>query len=163
MALPVTVANTFIDRYGADGNIDHLKLQKLVYNSYGWWLALMEGHQPLTSSRPQVWRYGPVFHQIYGVFAGSKNENITAMRPPTPFGGTMTLDGGSEESQIVDWIWGRYGNFSGTELSDMTHKPGTPWYEIAKKHDFVVPRFLEMDDEINRAYFSELARREGLI
>lgn len=36
---PLAVANCFLEKFGENGGIEHMKLQKLVYFSYGWWLA----------------------------------------------------------------------------------------------------------------------------
>lgn len=160
----VQLANTFIDRYGASGSIDHLKLQKLSYFTYGWWLAMMNGQEPLTNVRPQVWKLGPVFQPIYGAFASHKGDIITEQKPLGPFTPASSIArSDTPPSQFVDWIWSRYGHFTGFQLSDMTHEPGTPWYKIAKAHNFVIPRFSEMDEDENRAYFAELARKEGFL
>ncbi len=55
---PLAFANAFIAKAGASG-VEHMKLQKLTYISYGWWLVYHE--QPIMTEGPQVWKYGPVF------------------------------------------------------------------------------------------------------
>lgn len=162
---PVKIANTFIDRYSSDGEIDHLKLQKLCYYAYGWWLALRPHDEPISLFKPQVWKMGPVFYQVFASFADEKANRITRPQASEPFSDPEKFDSedDSNPSRLVDWIWGRYGGYTGIELSDMTHKPGTPWYEIAKENNFRVPKYLEMPDDKNRAYFVGLAKKEGLI
>ncbi len=160
----VQIANTFIGRYAADGNIDHLKLQKLSYYAYGWWLAFCPSQSPLANVRPQVWKLGPVFLPIYGAFAGFRDNYITEPQKIGPFQPSKMIELSDEsESAVVDWIWGRYGHFSGVQLSNMTHEFGTPWYTIAKSRNFVVPKYFEMSDDENRTYFTNLAEKEGLI
>ena len=160
----VQIANTFIERYARDGNIDHLKLQKLSYFAYGWWLAICAGRPPLANVRPQVWKLGPVFLPIYGAFASFRDGNIHHPQKIGPFQSALSIpDDDGNESEVVNWIWARYGHFRGVELSNMTHEPGTPWYNIAKSKNFVVPKYFEMSDDENRPYFTELARKEGLI
>lgn len=160
----VQIANTFVERYsGADG-LSHMKVQKLVFYTYGWWLALMNGAPPVATSKPQVWKLGPVFQPIYGEFSKFKNGAITGMQPLGPFSGPASIAREKTPgSQMVDWIWNRYGHFSAFELSDMTHQAGTPWYNVALKHKFEVPRFTEMEDDEIRPYFTNLAQKEGII
>jgi uncharacterized phage-associated protein len=161
---PVAVANTFIKRYGASSEITHMKLQKLCYYAYGWWLALCPDEPVLMQSRPQVWKLGPVFHPIYSAFASHKNQRIAEAKKSNPFApAPEVLESDDNESQVIDWIWGRYGGFSAVQLSDMTHEPGTPWRKKVEECEFRVPRFLELSDDEIRPFFLELARKEGFI
>ncbi len=101
---------------------------------------------------------------MWSAFAGFRDSPITQPQRPSPFLAAESLPrNDTDESHFIDWIWQRYGGFSGFELSDMTHEQGTPWYKIAKANNFRVPKFLEMGDDENRAYFSDLARQEGLL
>ena len=159
---PIIIANEFLRTHGSDGNIDHLKLQKLSYFTQGWWLALRG--QPLLTERPQVWRYGPVFKSLYGAFVGTGDSHITELRR-SPFGNpTPTLEGNehTESREFVAWIWDQYGHLSGTALSDLTHAPGTPWRIIAERENFKVPMNLEIKANEDWTYFAELARARGL-
>lgn len=160
----IMVANTFISRYGQEGSLDHLKLQKLIYYAYGWWLASCPQDMPLVSVKPQMWKLGPIFNPVYGAFAGSKHSTDLTVKKVGPFLGPDFVEtDDSKESRQIDWIWQRYGGYTSVELSDMAHEPGTPWYTIAQQHDFRVPRFFEMDDIANREYFTDLAIKEGLV
>lgn len=161
----VTVANTFVDRHGRDGSIDHIKLQKLTYFAYGWWLALRPQSPPLVESRPQVWKLGPVFQPIYSAFSKYRDRPIDAMQPISPFQPPVPADQNThpDDVAVLDWIWGKYGHFNGFTLSDMTHQQDTPWYHIAAKNNFVIAPFTEMDDGSIRTYFTRMARQEGYI
>lgn len=160
----VQLANSFIDRFSQHNFIDHLKLQKLSYFCYGWWLALRPDLEPIVNVKPQVWKLGPVFYPIYTTFAGFRDRPIREMRPLGPFAPAKSIArGDSQESIFVDWVWQRYGHYDGLQLSKMTHEPGTPWHAIAEEHHYEVPRFYEMSDEQNREYFQALARREGIL
>jgi uncharacterized phage-associated protein len=70
------LANTFIERHGAGRGIDHLKLQKLCYLTYGHWLA--HHGTPLLSDAPEVWKYGPVFSKLYRAMRGFGGRRIKA-------------------------------------------------------------------------------------
>lgn len=163
---PIAVANEFIRLHGADGHIDHLKLQKLVYFAQGWWLAFKG--TPLVSERPQVWRYGPVFQSLYQIFSLHGRAPITRPRGANPFGigngepPTLEDNRYEEEQNCIAWIWQEYGGLSGSRLSDLTHDIGTPWREIAAKNNFKVPLNTEIPENADWAYFANLAKERGL-
>ncbi len=162
----VKVANTFVERFGEDGTISHMKLQKLCYYAYGWWLALCPNDPPLMQSKPQVWKLGPVFQPVYSAYASHRSSQILAnqIKSVGPFRSAETISRSDNyESQIIDWIWGRYGHFTGIQLSDMTHEPGTPWHKKVVEKNFVVPRFTELTDDEIRPYFLALGKKEGFI
>lgn len=160
---PIAVANEFIRLHGADGSIDHLKLQKLVYFAQGWWLA-MKGSE-LVAERPQVWRYGPVFESLYRIFSPLGRQNINTPRGAGPFANNVvpTLEGDdcAEERACVEWVWSEYGNLDGPKLSDLTHAVGTPWRKIADKKKYRVPLNTEIPKEADWDYFAGLAKERG--
>jgi uncharacterized phage-associated protein len=160
---PIAIANEFVRQYGAANSLDHLKLQKLVYFTQGWWLAF-KGEE-LLFDRPQVWRYGPVFQSLYNALAGRGREPIREPSGNNPFGvgEAATLEGPAFEAEreLVQWVWNEYGNLSGTQLSDITHAPGTPWREIAEKNKFRVPLNTEIPEDLDWKYFAKLAEERG--
>lgn len=54
---PVALANYFVKQFGADEGISHMKLQKLVYLAYGWWLSHYEN--PSSKRRLRLEDMGP--------------------------------------------------------------------------------------------------------
>ena len=50
-----------------------------------------------------------------------------------PFGGGIVIEkpffdeGDTDRVELIDWVWSKYGAYSGSQLSKMTHEPGTPW------------------------------------
>lgn len=162
MAYPaIIIANELIARHGSQGNIDPMKLQKLLYFANGWWLALTGA--PLINERPQVWRYGPVFRPIYQRFSRYGRNPITKPDAIFPLGqSTERLP--SDQNEVVnllDWIWAEYGWKSGPELSDETHRAGTPWRNIAERSGFQVPENTTIPLKEDWEYFSRLARDRG--
>lgn len=153
MAIPYSstaVANTFIELFGAaQGGIEHMKLQKLVYCSYGWWLAYtgLEGPR-LTTDGPEIWRHGPVFPDLYHAFKVFGRRPISEQKSTNPFSPPAAIEPDDGETrELVRWIWGRYGHLSSFALSDMTHKPGTPWHRVAVENNFSVPFSTRIPDE----------------
>lgn len=160
--VPLALANCFIRRAGPVG-LTHMKLQKLVYCAHGWWLA----YNPNTlfvTERPEVWQHGPVFPSLYSRLSGFGGTEIYQMQSAGPFGGIPVVDDADHASHsFLDFVWGRYGAYTAFELSDMTHRPGTPWYQMSERHNFKVPRHLEIPDDLVIAEFQRLAREGGLM
>jgi uncharacterized phage-associated protein len=151
MVKPLALANAFIDRFADHVGIQHMKLQKLCYYAYGWWLTAHE--EPLLDRGPEVWRYGPVFSELYSDLKAFGNQlipraQLAYFNDPVP-----PMVDEAEHLQLVDWIWRKYGKFTAAELSEMTHRPGTPWRKMAEAYNFKVPLNLAIPDAEMRAYF----------
>ena len=154
---PIEIANTFLQRYGAEaGGISHMKLQKLVYCCHGWWLAYMP--TSLLSESPQVWQYGPVFPSLYNELKIYGTTPIIEPVKPSPFDQTAPVvpTTHNESTQLIDWVWKRYGHLSALALSDMTHKEGTAWRSVAEAHAYRVPKGYALTDEAVKAEFDGL-------
>lgn len=157
---PIEVANSFINLFAPAGGVEHMKLQKLLFYTYGWWLAFRP--EPLLKEKPEVWRYGPVFSSIYWTFNSFGSDPILQPKSDIPFQQVppaVPLED-KNTTEFIDWIARKYGRFDSLQLSDMTHEPGTPWYQMAERHGFKVPRYLKIDDEITRDFFKHLASIE---
>ena len=155
---PLAIANTFLAKHGGErGGIDHMKLQKLVFYAYGWWLASHE--QPLATEGPQVWRYGPVFRSLYAALAPFGMRGINSPQRAVPIGGPPIIpDDQHEAHDLTDWVWQRYGLMSAGQLSDMTHAIGTPWQEEAAACDYRVPKGHPIPDARIKGYFERLVK-----
>lgn len=122
--------------------ISPLKIQKLVYVSHGWHLAL--GDEALVVDEyVEAWQYGPVFPSIYHEFKHFGRSAIQRDATEFEFDATTAefnvvtphVDPGDANAHaLLDRIWEVYGRFSGAQLSGMTHAPGTPWAIIRSKH-----------------------------
>ena len=51
-------------------------------------------------------------------------------------------------------VWKRYYSFTGSELVDLTHKPGTPW-----KFCFIEGENVEIPDVLTEDYYKHLVER----
>jgi uncharacterized phage-associated protein len=119
---PRAVANEFLKLNG--GPMNQMKLQKLVYMAHGWNLAI--NRQPLVSGRIEAWDGGPVMRVIWNHlrdFGLNSADVLFGNGPNAPFVAEMTAD----EAAIISHVWSKYGQYTGVELSEMTHKSGTPW------------------------------------
>ena len=150
MAHPLEIANTFLEMYGQDGEITHMKLQKLVYMTHGYWLQSHD--DPAVDQNPEVWTYGPVFSRLYRELRDTRNAPI---RNPVlgDFDEHPRLVDDNQIRDTIERVWNKYGAMSAAKLSDLTHKEGSPWHMLAVRYNFRVPRGLEIPVEMVRNYY----------
>ncbi|MFJ6171706.1 Panacea domain-containing protein [Curtobacterium sp. NPDC092190] len=118
MATVHDVAAKVLDHF--DRGISTMKLQKLCYFAQGWSLGLRE--VPLFPDDFEAWRNGPV---CYALFDGHRGQ-FTVKNWSR--GSSEAL--GHQEAIIVDAVVSNYGSLSGLELSELTHRSGTPWAQV---------------------------------
>jgi uncharacterized phage-associated protein len=158
---PLAIANHFISSYGSGEGIEHMKLQKLVYCSHGWWL--ISKPDPLLIEKPQLWNYGPVFKSMYRALRTYGRNPIRQPVSASPFEEPDDIKADDiTTKRLVSWVWRRYGHWSAYSLSEMTHKPGTAWYETAKQYEFSVPEHLPLSDDAVRTEFRKYATNEAV-
>lgn len=151
-----SVANSILQRDLEDGHasITPMKLQKLVYLFYGWYLAIT-GKQVLEDGF-RAWQYGPVHRDLYHMFKHYGNTPITKCIEEwngREYEVSFVPRKGNEIFwDILDIVIEKYMHFSAGQLSAMTHKKGTPWDLANKAGRVEIP-----DDEINE-YFVGLVR-----
>lgn len=154
---PLAFANQFIIKSGNEG-LHHMKLQKLCFFAYGWWLAWHD--KPIMTEGPEVWRYGPVFNSLYNSLTNYGRDRVLQTQKSNPFENPPSISEKDENTQkLVNWIWQRYGKLSGFELSAMTHEKGTPWRIEAERNNYIVPIHHRIPDDIIKNYFRLEAKK----
>lgn len=129
MESPIAVANYFIQKsFNTGVEVTPMKVLKLVYLSHGWNLGIKG--TPLINEAVQAWKYGPVVESVYKEFKNFGNQQITSL------GTIFELDNfeymtptviDADSTTLLDNVWQEYSKYSGTQLSALTHQPGTPW------------------------------------
>lgn len=155
---PLALANTFLRKHGDEGGIEHMKLQKLCFYAYGWWLV--DHDKPLLVEGPEVWKFGPVFSSLYSVLSMHGRRPIT--KPvKLAFSSTLKLIPKDDEEarELVEMVWDRYGERSSFDLSEETHKAGTPWQVEAEKYQYKVPMNHRIPDKLIKQYFAREAKK----
>ena len=92
---------------------------KLVYLCHGWMLGIHGA--PLITEPVEAWTYGPVVPTLYHRYK--------------KYGGGLILEGETDRtgalnaktSDLVESIEAVYRPCSASQLSALTHQPGTPW------------------------------------
>lgn len=151
---PSAIANIFIKKYSKECLPSQMCIQKLVYISHGWTLAI-SGH-PLVSESPEAWDNGPVFRSIWDQiknFGYKQDEDgyrlLFNFETKDPFKANLT----AQEDKIIQHVWNKYGDLSGVDMSNMTHKTGTPWYNAYMSKG----RNADLDREEIKNHFINLA------
>ena len=132
-----SVANVLIQKAKDAGEpITPLQIQKLLYFSHGWMLALHD--KPLLNEEFQAWRYGPVMPVVYYNLSYYGGDPVEALI----LGGAGELT--SEEESVIDQVFELYRPYDGMELSRMTHAKGTPWRQTwdRRKRAAIIPDYL---------------------
>jgi uncharacterized phage-associated protein len=131
------VANWFINKsLETKVPITHLKLQKLVYFSYGWYYACNE--EPLFLESIQAWRHGPVIADLYGLFQGFGSAPVECLAERSfqnNSGDTVqlpyTLPDDPEVSRTIlealETVWDTYSPYTASQLRGITHRDESPW------------------------------------
>ncbi|MFL7009790.1 hypothetical protein A1OS_20935 [Enterovibrio norvegicus] len=124
---PITVAKAFTLFAHTDGGkkLTHMQLQKLTYIAHGYKLALTQGQQPLITDNVNAWKFGPVIPSLYQALKSYGNGQVIPLiftpddLPITP-----------NDQALLKAIYDAYGVKGGVELSDLTHRQGTPWDQV---------------------------------
>lgn len=116
----------------------HLKLQKLVYYCYADYLCSF--HKRLFEDQIYAFDLGPVVESVREKFKGSRNianENLddevieekSSLKMPIR-SKILFAEGGISKLQSIDQTIEKYGEFTASELVELTHQAGTPWGSI---------------------------------
>lgn len=99
--------------------ISTMKLQKLCYIAQGWSLALRG--EELFENDFEAWRNGPVSYDLFVRHKGQYSISEWEWGDPERLNDLENL--------VVSAVLQNYGALSGLQLSELTHKPNTPWSE----------------------------------
>ena len=116
----VTIANYFLTKSEATPK----KLQKLVYYSYSWFIAINNEdendiHSVLFDEQPEAWLHGPVFRSLYSEYKQYSWHEVEKNDAAIDFEN-------DEIAPFLDKIYDTYSKYDADELEYMTHQE-TPW------------------------------------
>lgn len=96
------------------------KLQKLLYISYGIYLAVKK--ERLIDDTPEAWPYGPVFPIVRKAMLF---ENFSKISINDVSDKNIKED--EEIKSLLDLVFRKYGNKTAGWLSAWSHQEGSPW------------------------------------
>ena len=145
-----TVANRFIElaEHDEGRKLTPMQLIKLAYIAHGFSLAIK--NRPLLDEPVEAWRYGPVIPSLYRKLKAFGNGGVD--KRISRFFGSETL--ASEDADLIDAVYEKYGKLTGGQLSFLTHKRGTPWSDAYKPDEYGI----ELDDSVIGRHYADLLR-----
>ena len=170
---PAHIANCFLFWAWQEGKeITPMKLIKLVYIAYGWYLAFY--NKRLFRERFEAWDYGPVCPPIYHEFKRFGRNSIPKDVENLSWEFLEDEKTGELNSSKLEWldikepeqqktvnvlgaVWKFYKDKSGTDLSKITHEKGSPWSIAREKGERYIDSNLikERSEEAIRKYLPE--------
>ena len=158
-----------------------MKLQKLVFLTHAWHLAIYD--EPLIIERVEAWRYGPVISNLYHEFKIFGKRPIdkygkTARRPDSYKSGSdveMELISpivNDEDQRTIDHLretWDVHKNYTAEQLAGWLHIENSPWHQTWTKYypgsgPIVWYGTPAIDDYIIKDYYKKIlkdAKEEG--
>src|SRR4051812_20813311 len=142
MAWPAKdVANLLLDlAESTDGRIDPLAMQKLVYFSEGWHLALLG--ESLVQEQFEAWRRGPVVPDLYHSLKGFGAAPIRGRLKQYDYRLQKVVEAErpsvSESLNLVQEVWRVYRRYRPGQLVALTHQFGSPW-EVTRRNSEGAP------------------------
>jgi len=153
------VANEFIRLANEDGRpLTHMQIQKLVYITHGWNLAI--NGEALVDEQPRAWEYGPVYRSIYSALSSYGSSPISRrIRSGTSDfvefgeGKPVVTQLSDSERAVLNRVYRDYGHYAAFQLSALTHADGTPWYQTYHSDG----KNAVIDNQSIRDHFVEIA------
>lgn len=125
------IAYAFVKKGIEEGlPVTQMKLQKMVYAAHGFHLALYG--EPLIKEQFQAWKYGPVVRDIYNTY------RFYGSQPISNTDWLFFMDNFETELRllderakgIIDYTWKTLKSWNAGQLSNWTHKHGSPWQRV---------------------------------
>lgn len=146
--------------------ITPLKLMKLVYFSYAWYLYLTD--TGLFNEDIQAWKHGPVipslFHEfkhfgLYGDIRGTFATYIDLTQedapvPQTPMVDSNLIEDDENINAAICGVWFYYKNKTGDEPEAISHEDGSVWEQYYK----VGQNIIINDDAEKRGFIKKRAK-----
>ena len=143
----IAIADEFLRiAKGLDQVMSPMKLTKLIYIAHGWFLAIHD--QRLIRNRIEAWKYGPVIPDLYHATKSFGSNDI----PLDRIGRSEESSVDSDIRKFLERVYDVYGHLTAIQLSNLTHRKGTPWEQVFK------PEFLgiEITNKLIKDYYKGL-------
>ena len=144
-----------MDQVRLDGDyLTSMQLLKLVYIAHGWNLAVYD--RPLIREPVEAWAYGPVIADLYH---GVKRWGAGPVQEPLRGFFSHTEGFSKKEEALMSSVLEAYRDFDGLELSNLTHRRGTPWFTVYYDEGGKHKRHALIPGRLIREHFAWLLER----
>ena len=151
MATALNVAKYLLERGSREDEPEylcHMRLQKLLYYTQGWSLALRG--RPIFKDRIEAWAHGPVVPEVYRKLKKYGFHSI----PIEKVGYAKDLT--DADRLHIEAVWSEYKGYSANSLRAMTHKED-PWRDARGDSEPSAKSNARITQASMKRYFSSLA------
>ena len=147
-ASPNAIANAFLRLARANNgkSLTNMQVQKLVFLAQGYSLALLG--RCIYENNTLAWQWGPVVPKLYKALQKYGSGFVTEDLPAED-----EVVEGTDDYEITAGVWDAYGAYSGSQLSALTHKEGSPWAE-----QWDLKRFDPIPIDDIKSYYGKLVK-----
>src|SRR5688572_21249914 len=128
------IANLLLSEFDSTRfEVTNLKLNKVLFYVHAF--HLVRRGRPLIKNHFEAWEHGPVIRVVYHEFKVFGGSPITKLARYLNYetGEEEIIGFGDVEPSARDFIRGvatHYMQFTGSQLRELTHKPGGPWHQV---------------------------------
>lgn len=133
------------DDYEVYEGITHLKLQKLLYNAQGVYLATTG--EKLFEDDLVAWDHGPVVKEVYDTYCVFGRNPIII--PATDENNEIIrkIESDTEAKKVLDMVYDSFSIYTAWQLRELSHAKGSPWDRTPKNQ--------VIDIELIKDYFEK--------
>jgi uncharacterized phage-associated protein len=144
-----TILAKYIAAYFNDKatDINITKIQKLTYIAYGVYLAVLD--ERLVDEHPQAWPFGPVFPATRNRLLKLNLYDISLNDDDL-----REISANTTVKSLLDLVFRTFGNWSARQLSEWSHKEGSPWEMTVSRPGFKWGKAI--DDGDIKSYFKRI-------
>ncbi len=140
-------------------SITNLRIQKLIYYVYVWYLVLKR--KKAFKERFQAWPIGPVLPSIYrdlkSYTAGPINPNYSSIENEKNLE-ELKRNLGKDLLEIIDKVFEEYGRMSAFDLVNLTHSE-LPWRSARKGLEITEKSSNEIKDSDILSFYGEKIKK----
>ena len=128
--------------------INHLKLQKILYYIQAWNLALL--NEPLFEEDFEAWLHGPVIRKVWDEY----KSNSVLIGELSEQDENINVKFTEDQEDVIEDVIDAYGNKSGYYLESLTHQED-PWKNARKQGENTIIKKEEMKKYYRNLYYGE--------
>ncbi len=141
-----------------------MQILKLAYIAQGFHLSLYG--KPLFEEPVHAMKYGPVVKKLYDhLITRKEGGSRYTIDEPEKDRDLSHLD--KTQRDILNVVFAKYGNLSGWDLSELTHKQGSPWATTyyGKTPDYENPCGEDkiIDRDLIKKYYKTIIDQESFV
>ncbi len=149
----IHVSNFFTNKAIKENSpLSIMQALKLTYIAQGFHLSLTENS--FFNDKIEAWKYGPVITNLYYHLKRIMDEKVYLIKEEQD----VKVDFNDKQNDILKVVFGKYAKLGAWELSELTHKTGTPWEETYKDN----PNS-EIDIDLIKKHFKGVINNDSFV